>query len=261
VSATVEDTRAALLQRCGHVYGELGLAVAFTDGIAGDDAKRVTRKGWNQTPSLADGPFGAALLAGRGLQRNPVVVLGASGLIGIDIDGPEGAKLLRGVASERLPRTVTVETRKGWHLWYRRPYRMTDVTKIEFGPDGLEVAKDGYLVAPPALHPSGHVYTFAAGREPWSVPIAGLNIEPFLAHAKRSRSAAIASRGPIVEGGRHRHLRRIAGAMVRVGASETAVLAALLAENEHRCQPPQDERVVRDLARDIAARYQPEARA
>src|SRR4051794_36008649 len=114
------ETRERLLERHGRAYGELGLAVAFTDGIEGDDAKRVSRKGWNQTQGLADGPYGAALLAGRGLQRNPVVVLGASRLVGIDIDGSEGAQLVRNIVRERLPRTVTVETGKGWHLWYRR---------------------------------------------------------------------------------------------------------------------------------------------
>ncbi len=249
--------RADLLERYGRVYGELGLAIAFTDGIEGEDAKRVTRKGWNRTPKLADGSFGAAFLAGRCLQRNPVVVLGASGLIGVDIDGPEGAQLLRRITSERLPQTVTVETGKGWHLWYRRPDGLAGAAKIELGPEGLEVAKDGYLVAPPALHPSGHVYGFAAGREPWSVEIAELDVEPFLAHAKRSRTAEIASHGPSVAGGRHRRLRRLAGAMVRVGATDAAILAALLVENEHGCSPPKDERLVRELARDIATRYRP----
>jgi hypothetical protein len=259
VEASGVRARIELLERYGRVYGELGLAVAFTDGIEGDDAKRVTRKGWNQTPRLADGPFGAALLAGRGLQRNPVVVLGASGLIGIDIDGPEGAQLLRNLRSERLPRTVTVETGKGWHLWYRRPEGLEGAAKIELGPEGLEVAKDGYLVAPPALHPSGHVYAFASGREPWNLPLAELSAEPFLAHAKRSRTAEIASHEPSTAGGRHRRLRRLAGAMVRVGATDAAILAALLVENEHGCYPPKDERLVRELARDIAKRYRPEA--
>jgi hypothetical protein len=262
VTVTAADTREALLQRHGHAYGEHGLAIAFTDGIVGEDAKRVTRKGWNQAPQLADGPFGAALLAGRGLQRNPVVVLGASGLIGLDVDGPEGAQLLRRITSERLPRTVTVETGKGWHLWYRRPEWLAGAAaKIELGPEGLEVAKDGYLVAPPALHPTGHVYAFATGREPWNVAIAELNVEPFLAHAKRSRTAEIAAHEPSTEGGRHRRLRRLAGAMVRVGATEAAILAALLVENEHGCKPPKDERVVRELARDMSRRYRPEAAA
>jgi hypothetical protein len=253
--------RATLLERHGRGYGVLGLAVAFTDGIVGDDAKRVTRKGWPATPPLADGDFGAALLKGRGERRNPVVVLGASGLLGIDVDGPEGAELTRQIAPGRLPPSVTVETGKGWHIYYRRPSWPADVAKIELGPEGLEVAKDGYLVAPPALHPSGHVYAFAAGRELWTIPIAELSarhLEPFLAHAKRSRAIEIASPEPSVSGGRHRRLRRLAGAMVRVGATEAAVLAALLVENEHGCKPPKDERLVRELARDMARRYRPD---
>jgi hypothetical protein len=258
------NEREALLERHGRAYGELGLAVTFTDGSEGEAAKRVTRRGWNTTPRLADGAFGAALLAGRGLRRNPVVVLGASGLVGVDIDGKAGANLLRELHPDRLPRTVTVRTGKGHHLWFRRPADLRDVAKIELGPEGLEVSKDGYVVAPPARHPCGRIYAFVDGRAPWDLPLAVLteqHVRPFLAHARRSRSEAIVSTGPILEGGRHRHLRRIAGAMRRVGACEESILAALLVENVQRCAPPQDEPLVRALAHDIATRYQPEAGA
>ena len=46
--------------------------------------------------------------------------------------------------------------------------------------------------------------------------------------------------------------------MRRVGATEPAILAALLEENTHRCEPPMEERLVRTLAHDIATRYRPE---
>lgn len=254
--------RGALLERYGREYGELGLAIAFTDGLDGDNAKRVTRKGWNNTASLPDGPFGAALLANRGTQRNPVVVLGASALTGIDVDGPEGAQRLRRIAPERLPQTVTVETGKGWHLWYRRPFRAAGVAKIELSADGVTLSKDGYLVAPPALHPSGNVYAFVDGRAPWETEIAQLPedlLDRFIAAAGRSRAAVTAANGGIGPGARHRYLLRLGCAMRRVGASEAAIVAALLEENAHRCEPPQEERLVRDLARDIAERYAPEA--
>ena len=138
-------TREQLLEQHGRSYGAQHLAVTFSDGLDGDDAKRVTRKGWPNTPRLADAEYGAALLAGRGKNRNPAVVLGASGLIGIDIDGEAGVELLRKVnprlVDEQLTRTVTVTTGKGWHLWYRRPEGMTGSGKIELGPEGLEVAR------------------------------------------------------------------------------------------------------------------------
>lgn len=252
MSSTVPaPDRLADLERHGRAYGELHLALAFTDGIGGDDAKRITRKGWPATTQLADGDFGAALFKGRGENRNPAVVLGASGLIGVDVDGPEGVTLLLELLRlQRLPRTVTVTTGKGYHCWFRPPAAAV-AAKIELGPEGLEIAKDGYLVCPPALHPSGRIYRFAEGRAPWDIAPAELPrelLDVFLAHAKRDRVGAIASTGPITEGGRH-----------RVGAEEESIVAALLIENERRCTPPKDERVVRALAHDMATRYQPEA--
>lgn len=262
MSVAAPIARLEELERHGRAYGELHLAIAFTDGIDGDAAKRVTRKGWPQTTRLADGPHGVGMLQ-RGERRNPVVVLGSSGLIGIDIDGTEGMHLLREQHPERMPRTVTVETGKGWHLWYRRPHGAIVGAKIELGPEGLEVAKDGYLVCPPALHPSGRVYRFADGLAPWDLEPVVLHerhLEPFLVHARKCRGEAIVSTAPITAGGRHRHLRRVAGAMRRVGACEESILAALLVENTRRCHPPKDERLVRELARDITNRYAPEVR-
>jgi putative DNA primase/helicase len=255
---TVEE----MLTSCGRAYGEHRLALAFTDGATGDDAKRVTRRGWPATPRLADADHGAALIQrAAGGRRNPVIVLGASGLVGIDIDGPEGAELFRRTVGENtLPDTVIVRTGAGWHLYYRRPAGAPDVAKVEFGASGLEVSRDGYFVAPPARHSSGRFYRFAQGRAPWQTAFAELPLELldlFYSRARQNRSVSFATTGPIGEGGRHRHLLRLAGGMRRVGASAQAIEAALLVENAARCSPPQDEQAVRELARDIATRYQP----
>jgi len=258
--------RAELLEQHGRAYGELRLAITFTEANAGDpQAKRVTAKGWPATRPLADGDYGAALLKSRGTGRNPAVVLGASGLVGIDVDGTAGIRLLHELHPARLPRTVTVETGRasGFHLWYRRPARLTGSSKIELGEAGVEISKDGYLIAPPGVHHTGRVYRFAEGLAPWEFPPAVLAFEhlhPFLAYANRDRKRAVAAAGPIAAGGRHRHLRRIAGAMCRVGALEQAIVAALLIENEARCCPPKEERLVRELARDMHARYAPKVR-
>jgi hypothetical protein len=61
--------RSELLERFGSFYGEERFAVAFTAGTTGQDAKRVTTKGWDQTQPLADGDHGAGLIAKRGLGR------------------------------------------------------------------------------------------------------------------------------------------------------------------------------------------------
>jgi len=251
-----------LLERHGRAYGQLHLAITFTESNVGDpQAKRVRRKGWPTTRRLAHPDLGAAVLRVSGAAKNPAVVLGASGLIGFDIDGAAGVQLLRELHPAPLPRTITVETGTGYHLWYRRPAGVTGTAKIELGPEGLAVAKDGYLIAPPGVHHTGRVYRFVPGLAPWDLEPVVLpvrHLTPFLAHAKQARTEQVTSTGPIIAGGRHRHLRRIAGAMRRVGATETSIAAALLAENETRCSPPKPERLVRELARDITSRYQPE---
>ena len=258
------------LQRHGRAYGELHLAVAFTAGMEGDNAKRVTSQGWDRTERLPDGAFGAALLAGRGLKRNPAVVLRPSGLIGVDIDGPEGVAHLRRIVPEGMPRTVTVETGKdaGYHLWYRPPAGTSSrIVFIELGtvtpesPSGIRPKTGQYLVCPPALHPSGRVYGFAEGRAPWDMLPAVLPADVLLRlerAAKVERRQRVTSAGQIPAGGRHDHLMRLGCAMLARGACLEAVEAALLAQNEHRCMPPKAAELVQALAHDLTDRYGPE---
>jgi hypothetical protein len=256
------DQRLDLLEHHGRVYGEMHLALAFSDGLQGEAAKRVRENGWNKTPRLPDGDFGAALVRNRGEKRNPAVVLAPSGLVGLDVDGVEGLRLLKQLVPEGLPLTVTVETGKesGFHFWFQPPEDAT-VAFVELGPEGVTAKTNQYLLAPPARHPSGRVYRFAAGRAPWETPLAPLPLRVLnrleqAAGAERQRRAV--TEGPIAAGGRHDHLMRLGCAMRRRGASLPAVEAALLAENEARCKPPKPADVVIALAEDLHKRYRPD---
>jgi hypothetical protein len=245
--------RRELLERHGRVYGELGLAIDFTDGITGEAAKQNT-VGWKRTLPLPHAARGAALLTSR-LNRNPIVVLGASGLIGIDVDGKDGRALVRRLGLE-LPTTVTVVSGRedgGTHLWYRRPEGVpVGVVKVQLAAK-VTISADGYLVVPPARHPDGRTYAFLEGREPWTIPIAELPAETVVALSRADRTAASKRRratGPVPPGDRHEHLRQISWSMRRYsGASEEAIVAALLTENELRCDPPKAERLVEALAK------------
>jgi len=118
-------------------------------------------------------------------------------------------------------------------------------------------------VCPPALHPEGRVYTFAEGRAPWEIAVAELplaTVRKIQVARARARGAAIRNAvagEKTTTGGRHERLLRLGCAMRRVGGSQESITAALLAENEHWCDPPKEERLVRELARDIAERYEP----
>ena len=256
--------RRDLLERHGRAYGELGLAIAFTDGVEGDSAK--VARGWKQAKPLPDPEFAAGYLAGRGARRNPVVTLAASNLIGVDIDGEDGRRRSEELVPRGWPITVTVRSGRagvGLHLWYRAPAGAGPM-KVELSGDGIEVSKDGYLVAPPAVHASGAVYAFVEGRAPWDIAIATLPTAIVDSIALTHRSLDELERRdddtPLLPGARHRHLRRVGGAMRRAGARREAIEAALLEENRLRCDPPKAEALVRALAEDIATRYPPGAR-
>ena len=254
------QTRLDRLEQCGRAYGELHLAVAFTKNLEldGDGYKRVYN--WKDTRPLSDGDFGAAVLR-RGENRNPAVCLRASGLIGVDIDGLEG-RMLAYQLVPRWPTTVEVLSGRQFsaHLWFRAPYGTTK-HKIQF-THSLQLSADGYFICPPALHlGAGTEYRFMEGKAPWDVPLATFPLELMRWLTNYAGQKDLESRAddysPITEGDRHYHLLRLAGAMRYVGAGEPVIVAALLVENQRRCDPPKTDREVRKLARDIVQRYPP----
>src|SRR5262245_27277751 len=97
----VSAERQALLEQHGRAYGELRLAIGWTEGIEGPAAK--ISKHWQSHPDrLATAEHGAGLFR-RGLARNPVVSLAASGLIGVDVDGDAGVQLCRRLVKGGFP--------------------------------------------------------------------------------------------------------------------------------------------------------------
>ena len=83
-------------------------------------------------------------------RRNIGIVTGEiSGLIVLDVDGPEGLATLETFGE--LPRTPVVRTGKGKHYYFRYPgVKVRNFTKklpgLDFRGDG------GYVVAPPSKH-------------------------------------------------------------------------------------------------------------
>jgi hypothetical protein len=256
-------SRAEVLERHGRAYGDLRLAVGWTLGLEGDAAK-VSRKWQSHPDKLADANHGASLFRGRGIARNPVVSLAASGLIGVDVDGEPGRRLLKELVPNGFPPTVVVKSGRadgGWHAWFR-PCAPARHAKIEFSDAGVGLVSDGYLVCPPALHAgTGRPYVFATGRAPWEIEIAEFPADVYEVLTQQRERREELERGddtsPVEAGSRHRHLFRLGCAMRRVGVGEETILAALRFENKRRCLPPQDDTTVKLLARDIVTRYAP----
>jgi hypothetical protein len=247
--------RLKLLERYGRLYGEQRLAVAFTRGIRGEDAKRCGA-GWNDTAPLAGGDVGAAFVRGCGAGRNPAVVLGNSNLVGIDCDG--AAEVERLLALE-LPPTVTVQSSAAdqLHFWYRPPNGETPFCAFRFERGKVTADAGRYLLCPPALHPSGREYVFL--RSPEETAIAHLSREHY------DRLVALAGREPqpvraaveevIPAGVRRTTLLSLAGSMRRRGMGGEEIHAALAAVNERRCQPPLPADELEALADDVGRRY------
>lgn len=174
----------------------------------------------------------------------------------IDIDGPEGEDALRDLQEQHgaLPETLTARTGKGRHLYFAKNGAAVRPSAGKLGP-GLDIRTEGsYVIIPPSIHPSGARYewinpnTKPAPLPPW---LAKLLAEPER-KADPQRSA-----GKIPEGERHRHLLTLAGQLRAKRYDEPTIVAALLAENASRCDPPKLEGEIRELAADICRRYAP----
>jgi hypothetical protein len=83
----------------------------------------------------------------------------ASGLLVVDLDGPEGLESWKRLAVQHAwPNDLVARTGSGgWHVFYRCPEGAKNSAK-KLGP-GLDTRGDGgYVVAPPSIHPSGNRY-------------------------------------------------------------------------------------------------------
>lgn len=89
---------------------------------------------------------------------NVGIVCGAvSGLVVLDVDGPEGSDQL---LNREMPKTPYVATGKGYHYYFRHPG--FEVANFARKLPGLDFRGDGgYVVAPPSIHPSGSAYAWA----------------------------------------------------------------------------------------------------
>jgi putative DNA primase/helicase len=175
-----------------------------------------------------------------------------SGVLVLDVDGPEGEAELR---KHRHPVTPMVRTASGGlHLYFKHPDRQVR-TGIRIAP-GLDVkASGGYVVAPPSLGPNGKRYEWVVSPE--EVELADPP-EWLMRLLERQRSKAPAA--PVGEripaGQRNRVLTSVAGTMRRRGMGEAEILAALEVANAQRCEPPLEADEVEKIAASVA-RYEP----
>jgi len=192
----------------------------------------------------------------------------ASGLVVLDVDGPEGEKSLKELETRYGPLPETIQARSGGggrHFYFQHPGNGIYIKSVSLsdilGLPKLDIKADGgCIISPPSNHVSGGFYTWLSNGTPLAACPKWL-IEA-QAQKRPSKKQHDYSTGPTVAGGRipdgqrHSTLLSLAGSMRRRDMIDEEIEAALLKTNE-RCDPPLPTDAVKALARDVAARYEP----
>lgn len=190
---------------------------------------------------------------GNGTSANVGIVTGhVSGVIVLDVDGPEGAESLRG---REMPPTPTTKTARGEHRYFRWPgFPVKNAVRLA---PGLDIRGDGgFVVCPPSIHESGAVYQWTIGLE--DVPFADVPawLLSLLAQPTKTAPSSPQVGETIPEGTRNDVLFRLGASLRAKGLGQAAIEAALQEENRARCRPPLDAAEVESIAQS-AGRYAP----
>jgi len=124
--------------------------------------------------------------------------------------------------------------------------------------DGIDLLSDGryFLASPSSIN--GKEYAWEASSDPFegvapiTIPerwITALQVRKFVDTAERNTT--------LITGNRNAGLTAIAGSMRHFGMTEQAIFAALVVENDSRCETPLPMSEVRQIAHSVA-RYTPE---
>lgn len=133
--------------------------------------------------------------------------LDGSGLVVLDIDGPEGevslARLVEQAGVE-LPETYRVTSGRGWHLYLRLPEGCPPLV-TQYGSQRqrpmLDIKFSGLMVVPPTLHKSGRRYQGSRDQlpRPPDLPEMPRSLYEVLARQGRPRGDRRTSKKPVAE--------------------------------------------------------------
>jgi P4 family phage/plasmid primase-like protien len=184
----------------------------------------------------------------------------------VDVDvkkgGDETWDMLR-AQHGALPDTAEQITGTGGrHLLYLLPDFTVHNSEEKIGP-GIDIrGAGGYIVVAPSIHPQTkkrYAWDGLAEIEQQQLAAAPAWLLKLLQEAtKRPAAAALPDR--ITQGTRDTTLFRIGCGLRRRGWTADEIFASLAVINKTRCEPPLDDRIVRQKA-DSAARYQPDRKA
>jgi len=182
----------------------------------------------------------------------------ASGLLAIDIDPRNGGDVSWEALTFKYGRPPdTAEQLSGGggrHIFFRDAG--VPVPK-ELAP-GIDVkSSGGYIIVAPSVHPSGRKYAWdgIAGREALLsvAPVPEWLLSLFAGTRSGAHRSSVADNDKWPQGERNNRLTSLAGSMRHRGMSQQSIEAALLEENQRRCEPPLLEAEIRQIAQSIAS--------
>jgi hypothetical protein len=188
-----------------------------------------------------------------------------SGIVVLDIDKRHGGDDSLAFLEEKhgkLPETPQVLTGGGGtHYFFRHPGQKIPNSAGRVGP-GIDIRGDGgYVLVPRSNHSSGRLYEWEVTTKIGMLPLAELPDWLRVAIVDKARGIEIDpdDDSPVKDGARHDTLLKIAGRMRKAGLGPSEIYAALNDFNQRRCQPPQPNDDVRQIAYDIG--HKPTAEA
>lgn len=193
---------------------------------------------------------------------------GQSGLLIIDLDGPEGEETGRqlGLLSEPTLQVVTGRQDGGRHLYFKRPD--FPVSNAAIGKK-IDVRCDaGYVILPPSVHPSGRKYEWLGkADEIHDLPpqvvelLRRAQTQSVTALGGTTSAKDIALEPEIASGERNNSLTRYAGRLLAKGISDEETLALVSALNQAKCKPPLPQHEINALVAGIARREEAKRKA
>ncbi len=180
---------------------------------------------------------------GNGNKPNIGIVTGkVSGIIVADFDTEKAYRI---ALEKGLPETPTVKTARGYHCYFK--FREGIVSSK--GPGYDIKSNGGYVLAPPSVHPSGHIYEWVNNKSLFDLPLADFPDHLFLADQTQKTALSELYQGT-AEGSRNINLTKIAGSLANDKLSLPECLAVIDAINQ-RNTPPLAQREVEAIARSI----------
>jgi len=207
------------------------------------DAEKVAHL-WDETPDANIG-----------------IVAGTSNLLILDFDTTEAMYRFNERADQDtldlIARAPSVKTGRGVHIYLEDPTGGYSPSVGTNGEAGIDIrAGVSYVVAPPSNHQNGTTYTWR--RYPTNPPEPPTPwLDAYIRNRYDKPVRIYEDADKIKSGSRNDELTSLAGTMRRRGLTEQAIRAALLEENDTRCDPPLPRAEVEAIAHSVS-RYAPQ---